>query len=64
MKSRAVDWSAVEASMRRSVHGRASVEDQERAESAFAADRERYRELSKRVREEEQEAYRRSGGLS
>lgn len=56
-----IDWQAVEVAMRRSVRGETlSQADTEMWALAFRAEPKKYAALSKRVRQEEQDAYRRS----
>jgi len=58
------DWVAVEEIIRRSVRGRGvSDTDRQIIHDAYTAEPEHYSELSRRVRREEQEAFRRSGGV-
>lgn len=63
-KKEPINWLAVEDVIRRSVRGRTlSDADRERIHDAYAREPERYSELSRRARREEQEAFRRSGGV-
>lgn len=66
MTKRQVSWAAVEAAMRRSVHGRGTEQDNDLCVLAYRADPAKYSELSRRVRDEEFEAekqrYRGIGG--
>jgi len=59
-----IDWPEVEGAIRRSVRGRASDADRQRICAAYDGSPDRYTELSRRVRKEEQDAYARSGGIS
>lgn len=58
-----IDWAAVEEVMRRSIHGRTREGDQELCSGAHQRAPSKYRALYKRVRKEEQDRYRRSGGM-
>lgn len=55
--SEPIDWQAVEQAIRKSVRGQASAVDQDLCQRAFDADKERYSELSRRLRKEEQDNY-------
>jgi hypothetical protein len=59
-KQEPIDWAKVEAAIRRAVCGRATAEDNVLFHDAFQREPEKYGELSKRVRGEEQEAYRKA----
>jgi hypothetical protein len=57
------DWEAVEQAIRRSVRGRSTHADSQLVSLAYQREPDVYTELSRRVRAEEQEAHRRSGGV-
>lgn len=59
-----VDWNKVEEACRRSVRGRIVDGDQQLVTQAYQSDPATYAELSRRIRAEEQEAFRRSGGVA
>jgi hypothetical protein len=58
-----LNWLAIEQAMRRSVRGRATEGDSRLCQAAHKADPVTYSALNRYVRSEEQEAFRRSGGV-